>query len=108
QAGPETGNLEKQFGAIVVEEIIILGDFVVTPDVEGNGGIDMALAEAVVWQPASRFGVEVDCLGFLPSRAAALPGKHGATQAGVLGGDSSFWQAAVAIAQQGPGQNRDP
>src|SRR5690606_13671106 len=70
------------FGAVERQELPILGDLVVAPDVVGDGGIDVALQVGVVRQPAAGLRVQVQDLGFLAAVAAALPGIHGALETG--------------------------
>ena len=56
---------------------------IVLPNIVDDGRIHMALPARVVLNPAAGTGIEVHLLGFLPPRAAALPGVHGAAIPGL-------------------------
>jgi hypothetical protein len=43
-AREEAGDLEQQLGAVGIQELVIVGDLVIAPDVVGDRGIDVALA----------------------------------------------------------------
>ncbi len=75
-ARPEAGDLEDQLGAVELQELDVVGDLEVLPDVVGDGAADVALQVGVVGHPALRARVQVELLGLLLSVAAALPGKH--------------------------------
>src|SRR5690606_29549643 len=77
EAGEEAGDFEKHFCAVKDEELAVGGGLPVLPDVVGDGDVDVALAVAVVGNPASGCGIEMDGLGFLAAIAAALPREHG-------------------------------
>lgn len=99
-ARPEPSDLEHHLGPVHVEELVIVGRLVVLPDVVGDGGVDVALPEAVVGDPVPRVGIEVQPLALLPPVAAALPRKHGAQVAGLPCGTPSLRQSAVPVPQQ--------
>ena len=77
---------------------------VVLPDIIGNGDVHMPLQRAMVGNPPSRTGVEVDDLAFFASVAAALPGVHRALIPGLTSGQTRLGQTTVAIEQQSAGQ----
>ncbi len=78
QTAPETGNLKKHLGSVKGEKFHIAGNLIVLPDIEGDGGVDVALQAGVIRYPAAGPRVVVQTLALLPAVAAALPGIHGA------------------------------
>src|SRR5919198_6077736 len=77
-ARPEAGDLEDQLGAVELQELDIVRDLEVLPDVPGDGAADVALQISVVRHPALGSRVQVELLRFLLAVAAALPREYGA------------------------------
>src|SRR5919108_375620 len=102
-ARPEAGDLEDQLGAVELQELDVVRDLEVLPDVPGDGAADVALQVGVVRHPAPRSRVQVELLRFLLAVAAALPREHGALVPGVLGRGARLAEAAVAVHEQRPG-----
>ena len=99
-AGPEAADLEDHLRPVVGHELDVAGHLVVLPDVVGDGHVDVALEMRRVGQPTTRQGVEVDDLCLLAPVAAALPGIHGAPEAGLVGGPAGLRQSPVPVQEQ--------
>ena len=108
EAGEEAGDLQDRLRAVVGAELQIVGGLVVLPDVVGHGQTDVALQVAGVGQPAPGHRVEVHPLALLASVAARLPGVHRAGEPGRPRRPPGRVQPPGAVAQQGPGQSRQP
>src|SRR5262245_14717910 len=75
-ARPETSDLKDQFGAVELEELEVIRDLQVLPDVPGDGTAHVSLPVAVVRDPALGPRVQVEFLRLLLAVAAALPREH--------------------------------
>ena len=107
---PEAGDLEHHLGAVVAQEVEVVGRLVVVPDVVEDRRVDVALAVAEVRVPVPRQRVEVDDLRLLAAVAAALPREHRARVARRACRRPRFAQAPVAVHEQlarDVGQARD-
>ena len=108
QADEEACDLGDQLRAVVDQVGEVAGDLVERPRTVGDGDADVVRAGAGVGIPVAAARIEVQPLTFLAAVAAGLPGKHRARMAGRAGGVPGLGQAPIAIAQQGPGDHRQP
>ena len=105
---PEAGDLQHHLGPVVEQELEVVGDLVVAPDVVEDGGVYVPLVVGEVRLPLAGVWVEVDdlCL-FLPV-GAALPGVHRPFVAGFFCGGAGFVQAPVTVHEKLAGNLRQP
>jgi hypothetical protein len=101
--GPEARDLQHHLGAVLAQEVEVLGGLVVAPDVVEDRGVDVPLVVAEVRLPAARQWVEVDDLRLFPAVAAALPRVHRAPVAGLARGGPGLAETSEAVHQQRAG-----
>ena len=108
QADEEACDLGQQLGAVVDQVGEVAGDLIELPRVVGDGDSDVVGVGAGVRVPATAARIQVQPLTFLAPVAAGLPGEHRARVAGRARGVAGLRQAPVAVAQQRPGDHREP
>ena len=105
---PEARDLQQHLGAVVAEELEVVGRVVVAPDVVEDRRVDVALVAAEVRLPASGQRVEVHALGLLVPVAAALPREHGSPAADLARRRARLADPPVAVHEQPPRDLRQP
>ena len=98
--GPEAGDVEHHLGAVVEQELQVIGRLVVAPDVVEDIRADVALVVAQVRLPLTRLGVDVHLLGLFLAVRAALPGEHRPLVACLSGRRAGLVHAPVAVHQE--------